>query len=69
MHGTVVKLLAESGQSVEVDQPLLVLEAMKMEHTICATEAGVLTSYRVAAGEQVAEGDTLFEFAREEAVK
>ncbi|MEE4218910.1 MAG: acetyl/propionyl/methylcrotonyl-CoA carboxylase subunit alpha [Xanthomonadales bacterium] len=61
MHGSVVQLLAEAGERVETDQPLLVLEAMKMEHTVCATQPGVISSFRVAPGDQVAEGDSLFE--------
>jgi 3-methylcrotonyl-CoA carboxylase alpha subunit len=40
MPGVVVKLLVEPGQAVERDQPLLILEAMKMEHRICAPADG-----------------------------
>ena len=56
MNGTVVQLLAEAGQKVEADAPLLVMEAMKMEHTIRAPAAGVVTEFYVAAGELV-DGD------------
>ncbi len=62
MPGRVVALLAEPGP-VAAGAPLLVLEAMKMEHTITATAAGRLEGYRVAVGEQVAEGAALVDFA------
>ena len=42
--------------------PLLVMEAMKMEHTIAAPADGTLRGFLVAAGEQVAEGAALVEF-------
>ena len=66
MHGSVVQLLVKAGERVETDQPLLVLEAMKMEHTVCATQPGVIRSFRVAPGDQVAEGDSLFELSGED---
>jgi 3-methylcrotonyl-CoA carboxylase alpha subunit len=62
MHGSVVKLLVTAGEPVEANQPLLVLEAMKMEHTVCATGPGSIRSFNVAPGDQVSEGDLLFEF-------
>jgi 3-methylcrotonyl-CoA carboxylase alpha subunit len=40
----------------------LILEAMKMEHTICAPAAGTVKSFRYAVGEQVADGAELVEF-------
>jgi 3-methylcrotonyl-CoA carboxylase alpha subunit len=66
MHGTVVKWLVEPGQRVEAGQPVLVLEAMKMEHTVCAHAAGTLDAHRVEAGTQVAAGDRLFDFSTED---
>ena len=66
MVGTVVRLLAEPGARVEAGQALLVLEAMKMEYTVCATAAGVLRDYRVSEGAQVGVGDRLFDFDAEE---
>ncbi|MCF4165758.1 acetyl/propionyl/methylcrotonyl-CoA carboxylase subunit alpha [Zavarzinia compransoris] len=59
MPGKVVALLAEAGSAIEAGQPLLILEAMKMEHTIKAPGAGVLSAYHFAVGDQVAEGDAL----------
>jgi len=54
MPGKVVTLMAEPGAIVEKGTPLLVLEAMKMEHTITAPRKGKVVSFLVAAGDQVA---------------
>jgi 3-methylcrotonyl-CoA carboxylase alpha subunit len=62
MPGKVIALLAAAGATVEKGTPLLVLEAMKMEHTISAPRAGTVKSFRYAAGDQVAEGVELVEF-------
>jgi acyl-CoA carboxylase subunit alpha len=60
MPGTVVRLAAHVGDEVAAGQPLLWLEAMKMEHCICAPPAGgVVTELPVQAGEQVAAGQLL----------
>ena len=63
MHGSVVKLLVQAGAAVAEGQPLLILEAMKMEHTICAPTGGVVDAFHVAAGDQVAGGDQLLDFS------
>jgi acetyl-CoA/propionyl-CoA carboxylase biotin carboxyl carrier protein len=52
MPGTVASITAATGTVVEVGQPLLTIEAMKMEHTMLASVAGVVT-ITVAAGDQV----------------
>jgi 3-methylcrotonyl-CoA carboxylase alpha subunit len=62
MPGVVVKLLVEPGQAVERDQPLLILEAMKMEHRICAPADGTVGAFHFQAGEQVAGGEDLLDF-------
>ncbi len=62
MPGKVVALLAQPGQKVDKGTPLLILEAMKMEHTITAPAAGTLKAFCYAAGEQVADGAALVEF-------
>ncbi len=62
MPGKVVTLMAEPGAIVEKGTPLLVLEAMKMEHTITAPRKGKVVSFLVAAGDQVADGAELVEF-------
>jgi 3-methylcrotonyl-CoA carboxylase alpha subunit len=65
MPGKVVALLAAAGQSVEKGAPLLILEAMKMEHTITAPKNGTVKAFRYAAGDQVADGAELVEFEAE----
>jgi len=62
MPGRVVTLLAKAGQTVRQGEPLLILEAMKMEHTIHAPADGVLRGFYFAAGEQVCDGDELVDF-------
>lgn len=60
MPGTVVKLMAAQGDKVSKGQPILVLEAMKMENEITAAKDGVLSELRVAEGQTVAGGEILF---------
>ena len=62
MPGKVVALIAEPGQPLEKGKPLLVLEAMKMEHTIVAPRTGQVVRFHVSAGDQVSEGAELVEF-------
>lgn len=59
MPGTVVKLAAEVGERLVAGAPVLVLEAMKMQHTVSAPTDGVLTQVNVRAGAQVAAGEVL----------
>jgi len=56
MPGKVIAVLVKKGARVEKGTPLLILEAMKMEHTITAPRAGTVAEIRFAAGEQVDEG-------------
>ncbi|GIX24118.1 MAG: hypothetical protein KatS3mg122_1349 [Caldimonas sp.] len=56
---TVVEFLVRPGQTVRAGQPLLVLEAMKMEHEICAPSDGVVREWLAAVGELVQEGAAL----------
>jgi 3-methylcrotonyl-CoA carboxylase alpha subunit len=56
MHGKVLELLAHAGEAVAPGQRLAVIEAMKMEHTLRAPFAGVVTQVAVAVGAQVVEG-------------
>ncbi|MFA7291468.1 MAG: acetyl/propionyl/methylcrotonyl-CoA carboxylase subunit alpha [Rhodocyclaceae bacterium] len=65
MPGKVVALLAQPGAKVEKGAPLLILEAMKMEHTITAPKNGVVKAFCYAAGDQVADGAELVEFEEE----
>ncbi len=59
MPGGVVRVLADAGATVTAGAPLVVLEAMKMEHTVVAPADGELTEVRVAAGDQVDTGQVL----------
>jgi propionyl-CoA carboxylase alpha chain len=59
MPGKVIRVDATQGDEVAAGQPLLVLEAMKMEHEIVAPSAGVLTSLPVSVGDQVDAGTLL----------
>jgi len=62
LPGKIIDLRVKSGDSVSKGQTLLVLEAMKMEHTLTAPADGRVKSVRYAVGEQVAEGAELVEF-------
>ncbi|RRO16697.1 biotin/lipoyl-binding protein [Saccharopolyspora rhizosphaerae] len=59
MPGKVIRLAAAAGDQVTAGQPILWLEAMKMEHTVAAPADGVLTELNVAAGQQVELGAVL----------
>ncbi|CAN5143654.1 acetyl/propionyl/methylcrotonyl-CoA carboxylase subunit alpha [soil metagenome] len=63
MPGKIVALLAAPGIEVARGAPLLVMEAMKMEHTITAQADGTVEAFLFAAGDQVSEGATLLRFA------
>nr|WP_315203889.1 acetyl/propionyl/methylcrotonyl-CoA carboxylase subunit alpha [uncultured Albidiferax sp.] len=62
MPGKVIALLAAVGATVEKGTPLLVLEAMKMEHTIHAPAKGIVKAFHFSAGEQVGDGVDLVDF-------
>jgi 3-methylcrotonyl-CoA carboxylase alpha subunit len=59
MHGKVLALLVETGTRVSRGQPVAIIEAMKMEHTLTAPADGVVSETKVEAGAQVAEGASL----------
>ncbi len=59
MPGSVVRLAVEPGRSVAPGETVLVLEAMKMQHTITAPHAGTVTDLPVTVGSQVAAGAVL----------
>ncbi len=67
MPGNVVRVGAVSGERVRSGQPIVVLEAMKMEHQIVAPTDGLVAEVRVAAGDQVQAGDVLAVVDGEEA--
>jgi 3-methylcrotonyl-CoA carboxylase alpha subunit len=62
MPGKVIALIASEGATVEKGAPLLILEAMKMEHTITAPAAGTVKGFRYAVGDQVGDGAELVDF-------
>ncbi|HYC05698.1 MAG TPA: acetyl/propionyl/methylcrotonyl-CoA carboxylase subunit alpha [Azospirillaceae bacterium] len=64
MPGKVIAVLVEPGAAVEKGQPLVVLEAMKMEHTIKAPAAGTVAAVKYGVGEQVPEGAELIGFEK-----
>ena len=59
MPGRVVQLLVAAGDSVRQGQPMMVVEAMKMEHTIAAPVDGEVTLLHFGVGDQVPEGEVL----------
>lgn len=61
MPGVVVSVLVEEGQEIHADDPLLILEAMKMEHTVRAPYDGFVEAIRYHVGEQVAASAVLLD--------
>ncbi|MGM0124750.1 acetyl-CoA carboxylase biotin carboxyl carrier protein subunit [Enterococcus sp. AZ194] len=59
MPGTILKVLVAVGDTVQENQPLMILEAMKMENEIVAGAAGTVTGIHVTQGEMVNPGDSL----------
>ena len=59
MPGKVISILVEAGATVRKGEPLLVMEAMKMEHTITAPADGKVALIHYGVGDQVAEGEAL----------
>ena len=59
MPGKVISYLVKAGDAIKTGQPLAVLEAMKMEHTIAAPRDGTVAELLFAPGDQVSEGGEL----------
>ncbi len=59
MQGTVVKVLVSEGDAVQASDPVIVLEAMKMENNINAGKAGEVTEVKVSPGDSVGAGDVV----------
>jgi len=62
MPGRVVSIFVAEGDAVEAGQPLIVLEAMKMQNEIVAEHKGVVKKIHVTAGDSVDGGAPLFDF-------
>lgn len=67
MNGTMVSVLVGAGDTVEKDQALMIMEAMKMEHTIRAPADGVIDAIFFNEGEMVDGGAELLSFSESEA--
>jgi 3-methylcrotonyl-CoA carboxylase alpha subunit len=65
MPGLVKVLSVKPGEAVTKDQPLIILEAMKMEHTLKAPRDGVIGEVLAKEGEQVTDGTVLLALAEE----
>jgi len=59
LAGTVLSVLVQPGAKIDLDDELLVIEAMKMENLIYAPCAGAVKDVKVSAGEKVDAGDLL----------
>ncbi|MFW2381987.1 MAG: acetyl-CoA carboxylase biotin carboxylase subunit [Acidimicrobiales bacterium] len=59
MQGTIVKVVAEEGSTVEAGDTIVVLEAMKMENNITADKSGTLATLAVEAGQAIQTGDLI----------
>jgi 3-methylcrotonyl-CoA carboxylase alpha subunit len=68
MPGRVVQLLVAAGETVRQGQAMMVIEAMKMEHTIAAPRDGVVEAVHYAAGDPVEEGAELIALVEEKPV-
>ncbi len=63
MPGTILDIHVKVGDTVAANQPVMVLEAMKMENEVVAEQAGTIASINVEKGAMVNPGDTLFTLA------
>ena len=61
LPGTILKVMVAPGATVKREQPLMVLEAMKMENNILAEKDGTIKTIKVNEGDTVLQGDTLLE--------
>lgn len=62
MPGAITKILVPENTTVQSGAPIMILEAMKMEHTLAAPADGHVAEYYFSEGDSVNEGDTLFQF-------
>ena len=64
MPGSIIKLLVSEGDSVKQNQPLVIVEAMKMENEVLAPADAIIEKILVSAGQQVGAGETLITFVQ-----
>lgn len=57
--GSVWKILFQIGQSVQADEPIMLIESMKMEIPVVSEKAGVISAVMVSEGDAVNEGDVV----------
>jgi 3-methylcrotonyl-CoA carboxylase alpha subunit len=69
LPGNVIQVLVGSGETVAKGQALMIIEAMKMEHTISAPKRGTVRQIYFSKGDQVAEGAQLLDLEPEETTK
>jgi 3-methylcrotonyl-CoA carboxylase alpha subunit len=66
MPGTIIKILVEQGTHVVKDQPLIIMEAMKLEMTLRAPHEGIIEALNHAENDQVGDGAVLLELSKNE---
>ena len=66
MPGTITEILVKVGDQVQVEDELIILEAMKIEQTIRTTINGIVEAVLVQTGQVVAPGQTLVQIGNEE---
>lgn len=59
ISGSVWKILKQAGEAVEEEEPVILLESMKMEIPVLAPRNGTVAEIRVEEGEMIAEGDVV----------
>lgn len=59
IDGKVWKIMVAKGQKVEMDDEVIILEALKMETPVYSEDAGTIIELRVKEGDSVSEGDVL----------
>jgi len=65
--GSVWKVLKQAGDHVDEEEPVLIMESMKMEVPVIATDAGVVREILVKEGQQVAKGQKIAEMGNSDA--
>jgi biotin carboxyl carrier protein len=61
LPGTIIAITVLPGMQIKLDQPVIILEAMKMENNVFAEKSGTVKTVRVAVGDTVMQGDILIE--------